>query len=108
VSAYELDPGEYDTEPNEHGALRAIETQLMRLEHLAQAIADHGVAMKNALSDQAEAQQRIADAISRLADVMLLAVTGVDRRVVDFRLHEMAAERRRQHDETQGATSHEA
>jgi hypothetical protein len=107
VSAYELDPGEYDAEPNEHGALRAIETQLMRLEHIAQAIADHGVAIEDALSEQAEAQRRIADAISRLADVMAVAVTGVDRRVVDFRLHEMAAERRRQHDETRDVTSHE-
>jgi hypothetical protein len=56
---FEIGPGEYDEDANEHGALRSIETQLRALNAM----------VATALAEQAEAQRQVADALNRLADI---------------------------------------
>ena len=67
---YEIEPGEYDEDTNEHGALRAIATQLQRLGHIAEAITVQGVVLAHAIDNQAEAQRHVADVLNRLADIL--------------------------------------
>ena len=43
---FDIEPGEHDDEMNEHGALRAIETQLQRLGHIAEAISENTEAQR--------------------------------------------------------------
>jgi hypothetical protein len=56
MAHYEIEPGEYDGDTNDHGALRATETQLRRPGDLVE--------------QQTAVQQGIADALSRLESVL--------------------------------------
>ena len=67
----DYEPGEYDQDADEHGALRAIETQLRTLgPMLAEAITDHAGCLANAIDQHSEATRQVADALNRLADIL--------------------------------------
>ena len=59
MKADEIEPGEYDDDPNVHGALRSIDTKLLYLTDI----------LGTALEEQAEAQRQVADALNRIADI---------------------------------------